>query len=176
MKIFDIKVHTSDREYDITLRNLSIIRVSQIIHRIRVSGSTLISSIKRFLVPGKLTIKPLIKIRTIKAHRQNTDVALDGQTLVSSLKRTQVDDTVRISADGNISSTKRMRAAATWRVITDVLLEAKKDMPGSNALLVAADMYIQKVRKRKLGEVSLVRLTDMEPMTLDELDYVVEEA
>jgi len=55
------------------------------------------------------------------------------------------------------------------------LLSAKKPIKDSAAISIDADICFEKVRKRKLGEVSLVRLADMEPMTLDELDYIVEE-
>jgi len=98
MKLFDIKVFTSDREYDITLRNLTIIRASQIIHRISIASTVLLRSIKRFLAPGKVVIQPLILIRSIKSLRQKADVA------------------------------------------------------------------VQKIRKRKLGEVSVFRLECMKPM------------
>ena len=175
MKLFDIKVFTSNREYDVTLRNLTIIRASQIIHRISVAYVTLIRSIKRFLVPGKIVIQPLIKIRSIKSLRQRADVAVDALPLISSRKRVTMNDAVHVSADSNISSMKRMRDSAAWRVVTDILHGSKKRMAEGAEVAVDVDLRMQKVRKRKLGELSLVRLENMEPMTLDELDYIVEE-
>ena len=175
MKLFDIKVFTSNREYDVTLRNLTIIRASQIIHRISVACVTLIRSIKRLVIPGKLVIKPLIRIRSIKSLKQRTDVAVDASTLFRSFKRVTADDNVSIDTGVNVRSVKKIKDSATWRVIADVLLGSKKPVIGNAALSVDADMRIQKVRKRRLGEVSLVRVADMEPMTLDEIDYVVEE-
>jgi len=175
MKLFDIQVFTSNREYDITLRNLTIIRASEIVHRISVVYSTLLRSIKRFLVPGKLVIQPLIRIRSIKSLKQRADVAVDASALISSRKRMTADGSVRISVDSNISSRKRMRGGHTWRIIADVFLGAKKRMTEGTALIVDADLRIQKVRKRRLGECSLLRIDGMDPMTLDALDYIVEE-
>jgi hypothetical protein len=175
MKLFDIKVFTSNREYDVTLRNLTIIRASQIIHRIGVACTTLLRSIKRLLVPCKVAIKPLIKIRSIKSLRQKADVAVDASTLLRSRKRVTADNGVRIAAGSNISSVKKMKADSTWRIIAHILLGSKKPINGGDAILLDADMRIQKVRKRRLGEVSLVRPADMDPMILDELDYIVEE-
>ena len=175
MKLFDIKVFTSNREYDVTLRNLTIIRASQIIHRISVAYVTLIRSIKRFLVPGKIVIQPLIRIRSIKSLRQKADVAVDALPLISSRKRVTMDDAVQVSAASNISSMKRMRDSAAWRVVTDILHGSKKRMAEGAAVAVDVDLRMQKVRKRRLGECSLLRLADMDPMTLDALDYIVEE-
>ena len=174
MKLFDIKVFTSDREYDITLRNLTIIRASQIVHRIAIACKPLLRSIKRFLVPGKLVIESLIKIGSIKSLKQKADVAVDASMLFRSFKRVTVEDSPRIVAGINIRSVKKMMDGHTWRVIADALLGAKKPIKDSAAISIEADVRMQKVRKRRLGEVSLVRLTDMEPMTLDELDYIVE--
>ena len=175
MKLFDIKVFTSNREYDVTLRNLTIIRASQIIHRIGVACTTLLRSIKRLLVPGKVVIKPLIKIRSIKSLRQGASVAVDASTLLRSRKRVTADDGARINAGCNISSIKKLKPDSTWRIIAEVLLGSKKPIIGSDAILLDADICFQKVRKRKLGEVSLVRPADMDPMILDELDYIVED-
>jgi len=175
MKLFDIKVHTSDREYDVTLRNLTIIRASEIVHRISIACVTLIRSIKRLVIPGKLVIKPLIKIRSIKSLRQKADVTVDASTLLRSRKRITTDDGMNLDAAVNTRSIKKIRGSAAWRVVADTLLGSKKPVIGNAAVSVDADMRIQKVRKRRLGEVRLVRLTDMEPMTLDELDYIVED-
>ena len=175
MKLFDIKVFTSNREYDVTLRNLTIIRASQIIHLIGVAAEALLRSIKRLVIPGKIVIKPLIRIRSIKSLRQKIDVAMDASTLFRSFKRVTVEDSVSIDAGINVRSIKKMRKDHAWRVVADALLGAKKPVTVKAAILVDADMRFQKVRKRRLGEVSLVRLADMEPMTLDELDYVVED-
>jgi len=175
MKLFDIKVHTSDREFDITLRNLTIIRASQIIHLIAIACETLMRSIKRFLVPGRLVIQPLIRIRSIKSLKQKADIAVDVLPLISSRKRVTMDDAVQVSSDNNISAMKRMRDEATWRVIADALFGTKKRMAEEDTVTVDADVRMQKVRKRKLGELAQVRLIDMDPMTLDELDYVVED-
>jgi len=174
MKLFDIKVHTSDREYDVTLRNLTIIRASQIVHKISVAYEALIRSIKRLVIPGKLVIQPLIRIRSIKSLRQRANVAVDASTLLRSRKRVTMGDTLRISAGVNVRSIKKIKDSAAWRAVADTLLGSKKPVIGNAACTVDADIRIQKVRKRRLGEVSLVRLTDMEPMALDELDYIVE--
>ena len=175
MKLFDIKVFTSNREYDITLRNLTIIRASQIIHRIGVAYTALIRSIKRLVIPGKVVIKPLIRIRSIKSLRQRADVAVDASMLFRSFKRVTVEDSSRIDGHVKVRSMKKIGGSSTWRVVADALLGAKKPIKGGNAILVDANVRFQKVRKRKLGEVSLVRMADMEPMTLDTLDYVVED-
>jgi hypothetical protein len=175
MKLFNIQVHTSDRNFDITLRNLTIIRASQIIHRISVAYVTLIRSIKRFLVPGKLVIQPLIRIGSIKSLRQRADVAVDALPLISSRKRVTMADAVQVSADNNISSLKRMRDSAAWRVITNILHGSKKRVAEGAAVAVDVDLRMQKVRKRRLGECGLLRLADMDPMTLDALDYIVEQ-
>jgi len=175
MKLFNILVHTSDREYDVTLRNLTIIRASQIVHRIAVSCSTLLRSIKRFLVPGKLVINPMIRGRSIKSLRQGADVAMDALPLISSRKRVTMDDAVQDSADNNISSMKRMRDSAAWRVITDILHGSTKYITEEAALAVDADVRMQKVRKRRLGECSLLRIDSMDPLNLDELDYIAED-
>ena len=174
MKLFDIKVHTSDREYDVTLRNLTIIRASEIVHRISIASEALLRSIKRLVVPGKFVIQPLIRIRSIKSLRQRADIAVDASTLLRSRKRVTVDDAARIDADINVRSIKKMRENHAWRVVADVLLGSKKPITDNAVILVDADVRFQKVRKRRLGEVSLIRLADMEPMTLDELDYIVE--
>ena len=173
MKLFDIKVFTSNREYDITLRNLTIIRASQIIHRISIACVTLISSIKRLVIPGKVVIQPLIRIRSIKSLRQRANVAVDASTLFRSFKRVKVEDSPRIDGHVKIRSMKKIGGNPTWRVATEALIGARKAISGSEAFVVDADVYFQKVRKRRLGELSLVRVTDMEPMTLDELDYIV---
>jgi len=175
MKLFDIQVFTSNREYDITLRNLTIIRASEIVHRISVVYSTLLRSIKRFLVPGKLVIQPLIRIRSIKSLRQKADVAVDTLPFIRSRKRVTAEDGVRIDSDINVRSSKKVRDNHTWRVVSDVLLGSKKRMTEGAALIVDADLRMQKVRKRRLGECSLLRITDMNPMTLDTLDYIVED-
>jgi len=175
MKLFDIKVFTSNREYDITLRNLTIIRASQIIHRIGVAYTALIRSIKRLVIPGKVVIKPLIRIGSIKTLRQRADVAVDASMLFRSFKRVTVEDSPHIASHVKARSMKKIGGSSTWRVVADTLLGAKKPIKGSNAIMVDTSVRFQKVRKRKLGEVSLVRLADMEPMTLDELDYVVED-
>ena len=174
MKLFDIKVHTSDREFDVTLRNLTIIRASEIVHRISVAYEALLRSIKRLMIPGKLVIQPLIRIRSIKSLKQRADVAVEALPLIRSLKRVTAEDSVSIDADVNARSIKKIRDSATWRVVADTLLGSKKPVIGNAACTVDADIRIQKVRKRKLGELSLVRLADMEPTTLDELDYIVE--
>ena len=174
MKLFDIQVFTSNREYDITLRNLTIIRASQIIHRIGVAYTPLLRSIKRFLVPGKLAIDSLIKIGSIKSLKQGADVAVDASMLLRSFKRVTMDDAARIAGGIKVRSMKRMEDSVTWRVVAEALLGSKKPISDNSAVRVDVDMRIQKVRKRRLGEVSLVRLVDMEPMTLDELDYIVE--
>jgi hypothetical protein len=175
MKLFNIQVHTSDRNYDITLRNLTIIRASQIIHRIGVACTALFRSIKRLVIPGKLVIEPLVKLRSIKSLWQRADVAVDASMLVRSRKRVTVEDAARISADSNVSSTKRMRDSAAWRVIADVLHGSKKRMAEGAALIVDADVRMQKVRKRRLGECSLLRIDGMDSMSLDALDYIEEE-
>jgi hypothetical protein len=48
-------------------------------------------------------------------------------------------------------------------------------MAEDSAVAVDADVRMQKVRKRRLGEFAQVRLVDMDPLTLDELDYIVED-
>jgi len=175
MKLFDIKVHTSDREYDITLRNLTIIRASEIVHRISVASKALLRAIKRLVIPGKLVIHPLVRVRSIKSLRQRPDTAVDGSTLLRSYKGVTVGDSLRVSADGNISSMKRLRGNSAWRVVANALFGARKSAAINAACPVCVDVRIRKVRKRRLGEVSLVRLADMEPMTLDTLDYVEED-
>jgi len=175
MKLFDIKVHTSDREYDITLRNLTIIRASEIVHRISIASEALLRSIKRLVIPGKLVIQPLIRIRSIKSLRQRADIAVDALLRIRSFKRITSDDGVNIAAAVNVRSIKKIKDGAALRVVAEALLGAKKPIVGDAAISVDAEMRIQKVRKRRLGEVSLVRLADMEPMTLDELDYIVED-
>jgi len=175
MKLFDIKVFTSNREYDITLRNLTIIRASQIIHRISVAYTALIRSIKRLVIPGKVVIKPLIRIGSIKSLRQRADVVVDASMLFRSFKRVTVEDSPRIAGHVKARSMKKISGSSTWRVVANALLGAKKPIKGGAAVSIDADMRFQKVRKRKLGEVSLIRVTDMEPMTLDELDYIVED-
>jgi len=175
MKLFDIKVHTSDREYDVTLRNLTIIRASEIVHRISVAYEALLRSIKRHVIPGKLVIEPLIRIRSIKSLRQRADTTVDGSLLLCSRKGVTVSDTLRVSADGNISSMKKLRGNSAWRIVFDALFSARKSAAINAADPVCADVRIRKVRKRRLGELRLVRLADMEPMTLDTLDYVEED-
>ena len=175
MKLFDIKVFTSDREYDITLRNLTIIRASEIVHRISVAYITLIRSIKRLVIPGKVVIQPLIRLRSIKSLKQRCSVAVDALPLISSRKRVTMDDAAQVSADINISSMKRMKDSAVWRVITDISHGSEKRVAEGAAVAVDAGICFEKVRKRRLGEVSQIRLAGMNPMTLDELDYVVEE-
>jgi len=175
MKLFDIKVFTSNRAYDVTLRNLTIIRASQIVHRIGVMGETLLRAVKRLLVPGKLVIQPLIKIRSLKRMKQGGNISLGASMLLRSRKRVTVSDPLRVKTGVNVRSIKKMRESHAWRVVTEILLGAMKPFPGSSTLMVDADMLFQKVRKRRLGEVSLVRLVDMEPLTLDELDYIVED-
>ena len=175
MKLFDIKVFTSDREFNITLRNLTIIRASQIIHRISIASTVLLRSIKRFLVPGKVVIQPLILIRSIKSLSQMLNISLDASMLFRSFKRVTMEDSTQIDVDVCVRSMKKIVDGSTWRVAAEALIGARKAIKGSDALALDADVNFQKVRKRKLGEVSLVRLADMEPMTLDELDYVVED-
>jgi len=126
MKLFNIQVRSSDRNFDIRLRNLTIIRASQILHKIAIACLPRIRSLKRFLVPGKLGIDSLIKIRSFKSLKQKADIAVDVLPLISSRKRMTMDDTVQVSADSNISSMKRVREEATWRVITDALLGTQK--------------------------------------------------
>jgi len=174
MKLFDIKVHTSDREFDVALRNLTIIRASEIVHKISVAGETLIRSIKRLVIPGKFVIQPLIRIRSIKSLRQRANVAVNALLRIRSFKRITADDGVKIAAAVSLHSIKKIRDSTAWRVVAEALLGSKKPIVGDAAISVDADMRIQKVRKRRLGEVSLVRLADMESMTLDELDYIVE--
>ena len=175
MKLFDIKVHTSDREYNVTLRNLTIIRASQIVHRISVASKTLLRSIKRFLVPGKVVIAPLIKIRSIKFMKQRAEVAIDALPLVGSRKRITADEAARIDADNHVSSMKKIQDSQTWRVIANAMFGTKKSMAERSSLFVDADIRIQKVRKRRLGELGFVRLADLDSMTFDELDYVAED-
>ena len=175
MKLFDIKVFTSNRAYDIILRNLTILRASQIIHRISVASETLLRAVKRFMVPGRIEIKPLIKIRSLKRMKQGANITLDASTLLRSRKRVTVGDPLRVKAGVNVRSVKKMRESHAWRIVAETLLGAMKPFPGRSTLMVDADMLFQKVRKRRLGEVNLVRLADMEPLTLDELDYIVED-
>jgi hypothetical protein len=174
VKLFDIQVRTSDREFDITLRNLTIIRASQIVHKISVASAALLRSIKRFLAPGKVVIAPLIKIRGIKSLRQHAEISLDTGALFRSRKRATVSDDARIAANSHMRSMKKMRKNHTWRVEQNALLGAKKSGVGSAALAFDANLRMQKVRKRRLGEVARVRLADMEAMTIDELDYIIE--
>jgi hypothetical protein len=173
MKLFDIKVFTSNREYDITLRNLTIIRVNEIVYNISIACKTLLRSIKRLLIPSIVVIQPQIRIRSIKSLQQRANVVVDAFIRLRSLKRATVDDALQIAADGNISSKKRMTTGSTWRVIADALIGSMKPVRGNGSFAVDANMRMESVRKRRLGEVSLTRLADMDPMTLDDLDYVV---
>jgi hypothetical protein len=174
VKLFDIQVFTSDREFDVTLRNLSIIRASEIIHRIRVASTALLRAIKRFLVPGKVVIAPLIKLRNIKFLRQHAEISIDTQALLSSQKRAQVNEALQISANSSMASAKRVRDNPTWRATAEALLGAKKSGVGSAALAFDVGLRMQKVRKRRLGEVSHMRPVEMDAMTLEELDYIIE--
>jgi hypothetical protein len=175
LKLFNIQVFTSDRAYDVTLRNLSIIRASQLVHRLSVASTALLWSIKRFLVPGKVVIAPLIKLRAIKAMKQSAAVAPDADVRLGSLKRVTATEAMQLSFDGNVRSVKRVKENPVWRIVTTALLGAKKPIANSAALGVDLDLNIQKVRKRRLGEVSRVLPADMNPLTLDELDYIVED-
>jgi len=173
MKLFDIKVFTSDREYDVTLRNLTIIRANQIIYRISIACLPLLRSIKRLLIPGIIVIQPHIRIRSIKSLRQRASVAVDALIRFRSFKRVTIADNVCITADVRTRSMKRMRESSAWRVAADSLISAMKLVRDNGSFSVNASMRMESVRKRRLGEVSLTRLADMDPMTLDDLDYVV---
>jgi hypothetical protein len=174
MQLFNMRVRTGDREFDVTLRNLSIIRASEIVHKIGVACAVLLHSVKRFLVPGKLVIRPLIQFRAVKSLRQKAEIAISALPLFTLRKRMQPEQTMQISGESAFCSVKCMSDRPALCVTIGALLGAKKAIADSANFAIDANLKLQKVRKRRLGEASWVRLAGMDFMTLDALDYVVE--